>query len=258
LRKFIKPINSAGAAITCGISQGDGMDRRIITDDFPGLAVAVATLVKFAASEPDRLATKVPAYRWHKTCWVPSGMIETHQQLRELAQRARQCPKTMKVDTARWRKRKSVKMPLSGPCIFGCPTSTKSTALARTRERWHKVPHPSPWPGVRAGEVLCMKCYNSGVVNPRTRKRKLQQLSGAGQVVLKVGQQYRLRGLRNRSDLNGKLVSLLYMPDDGGRVTVAYCDSMLRVHLDHLAHPAELLCEEVAMARATNSAGEDR
>ena len=69
--------------------------------------------------------------------------------------------------------------------------------------------------------------------------RRLQRNGASDQLVLKTGQQYRLHGLRNRVELNGALVTLLYLPDDSGRCTAVKGGSLLRMHADRLAHPAE-------------------
>ena len=80
LRKFAKPSDAAGAAITCGVAQSQGLDRRIITDDFPGIATAMATMMRFAAQSNDRMNSLIPAFRWQKVRWKPSGLLETQQQ----------------------------------------------------------------------------------------------------------------------------------------------------------------------------------
>ena len=190
VKKFVQTCDNAGATITCGVASAQGINRRLIMDDHPGLSIAVAALLKFASLSPIRLCTAMPAYRWWQSKWKPSGLLETHQQLRECGARTRMPNADMRVDNLRWRPRKQVasKKTLTGPCIFGCRTSAQSTALARARGRWYRVPDPPPWPGVQPGETLCSRCYGWGIGNPRARQRK-QQCVQRRQVVVRVGHQ---------------------------------------------------------------------
>ena len=58
LKRVIKELPKAGAAATCGVRSLQGLSRRPITDDFPTLATATATLLKFAAESPSKLDTR--------------------------------------------------------------------------------------------------------------------------------------------------------------------------------------------------------
>ena len=42
LHEFVKNDQEAGAAITCGISFANGLSRRVVTDDLPGISIATA------------------------------------------------------------------------------------------------------------------------------------------------------------------------------------------------------------------------
>ena len=237
LRKFIAPCEAAGATITCGIAYGPGLCRRIVTDDHPSLALTIATLLKFAAKSECRLNTQFPACRWFKVLWHPSGLMETQEQLRAFADKARANPAAMRVDTANWKRKKVPAKKLAGPCIFGCTSSTHTAARGKDRELWYRVPNPSPWPEVSAGEVLCMKCYSWGVGNPKTRKRKAAEIAEPTPAAIKVGRQMRIVGLVNQHDLNGSLCMVANPPDDLDRVTVFQGERILRLRLDNLVAP---------------------
>ena len=237
LRKFILPTDVAGASITCGVAFGPGLCRRIITDDHPGLALSIATLIKFAAKSEIRLNTQVPACKWFKVKWCPSGLLETQEQLRAYADKASETPATMQVDTANWRRKKTPAKKLGGPCVFGCATSTHTNPRGKDREMWYRVPNPSPWPGVQHGEALCKKCYSWGIGNPKTRKRKNTEITGPSVVTAKVGKQLRITGLVNHPELNGELCTVANPADDQDRVT-AYCgERFLRLRTSNLIAP---------------------
>ena len=85
LQKFVYGTTNAGATITCGIASNEGLSRRVILDDLPSMSAAIATLIKFATSSSNRLATTVPGYRWWRSKWEPSGLVTTFEQLRQLA-----------------------------------------------------------------------------------------------------------------------------------------------------------------------------
>ena len=149
----------------------------------------------------------------------------------------------------RWKRRKKEQPKrLKGPCIFGCRTSGKTTALARRADRWQAVPSPSPWPGIRPGETLCMKCYAWGVSNPRARARRQRDGAQIGLPAIRVGHQYRLGDLRNRTDLNGKLVTVEFLPDDHDRVVVLLGDVSIRVHSACLQNPVVDCLQDPAIA----------
>ena len=212
----------------------------------------MASLIRFAAQSPDRLGTVIPMFKWWKSKWIPSGMLESHIQLRQLPNIAPILPTDMKVDHQRWKRgRKEGVVPkqaLTGPCVFGCATSLKATATAKSTQRWYRVPVPSPWPGIASGETLCMRCYAWGVSNPRARKRK-QQAAGLG-IASKVCKSsfYRIIGLSNRTDLNGLVCRAEMLPDDAGRVMVSCNSQLYRLRQDNLqpASDAEICHRLVA------------
>ena len=239
LRKFVAQCEPAGATITCGVAYGQGLDRRIDMDDCPGLALAVATLIKFAAGTQERLNATMPACKWFKSTWASSGLLETHTQLRALADKEEAEPIALKVDFCNWRKRKRPTKVLTGPCVFGCTTSAKTAATSRAKERWCRVPKPSPWPGVKSGEVLCLRCYSWGIGNPKAKKRKAQAISieECRHPAIRVGHQLRIDGLVNRLELNGGLCTVQNLPDDDDRVVVKQGQKTLRLHRDNLITP---------------------
>ena len=209
-------------------------------------------MLKYCADSQDRLAAIVPACFWWRTSWVPSGLLQTYQQLRDKAQELKAMPQQLKVDLLKNRRflASSAKARLKGPCVFGCTTSTAAHATSKARERWYRVPNPSPWPAIDPGNTLCMRCYAWGVSNPRARKRKMDKY-GQGDTSIRVNQQYRICDLVNRPDLNGVLVTALHPPDDHDKVLVEnHSGDRFRLHFDKLRAP----CSDVGPpcpARAT-------
>ena len=251
LKQSFKLSDVAGAAIACGMPSSQGLNRRCILEDLPGISISVATLIKYASAMPDRLRTSVPGYRWWKSKWQASGMLETHTQLRRLHYTEAIEPNQMQIDHLRWRPRRvQRKAPLQGPCVFGCTTSTNTIASARTRQRWYRVPAQSPWPGIPPGEVLCMKCYSWGISGPRARARKLAQPYQSDVVRIKIGSQYVIKDLANRTELNGRTVTALMLPDDLDRVMVKCGDQYLRLLQRHLAVPVQVQLANVARVDA--------
>ena len=240
LKKCISFTDYAGAAITCGVSSAQGVDRRCIWEDMPGCSIAVASLIKFASKSVDRLRTNIPVCKWWKVKWYPSGMLEAHQQLRQLSNVAPIYPNQMQVDHQRWKRRRPpMKVALTGPCIFGCTVSTKANPTSRAKERWCHVPSPSPWPGVASGEVLCMKCYSWGVGNPRASMRRRKAAELPQDLTIKVGSLYEVTGLMNKIDLNGSVVKACARPDDPDRVLVKLGERILRLAKHNLAPLAD-------------------
>ena len=257
LKKCISFTEHAGAAITCGVSSAHGIDRRCIWEDLPGCSLAVASLIKFASKTTDRLRTTIPVCRWWKVKWHPSGMLETHQRLRQLSNVAPIGPDQLQVDYQRWKRRKPPKVAITGPCIFGCTTSTKANPTSRAKQRWCHVPSPSPWPGVASGEVLCMKCYSWGVGNPRASRRRRSAAVQTQELTIKVDGLYEVTGLINKTDINGKVVKALARPDDQDRVLVELDDRILRLKVHNLSPlaPDDVHDEFVRTLRRARASG---
>ena len=177
MRKFVTNCKNAGASVTCGLANLDGISRRIILNDHPNAAVAIATVLAAISRSPSRYNDTMPAYRWMAPTWSTTGLIETVTQLRNLQP---------KVDKCNWRKSPAVKAPklLDQPCLFGCRPDIASKG---NKTRKYRVPHPSPWPGVQSGEILCPKCYSWGIGNKRNKAPKLHSAYNASDNKLKVG-----------------------------------------------------------------------
>ena len=60
LKKAFKLSDAAGAAITCGMPSPGGISRRCILEDLPGISISVATLIRYAAVNPDKLRANIP------------------------------------------------------------------------------------------------------------------------------------------------------------------------------------------------------
>ena len=218
LRKWTSNLRNAGAAITCGLPNLHGIDKRIITDDFAGISISIASLLRFAAVSPCRLCTPMPASVPFKSQWIPSGLVTTVEQARALSQE-RASSSNLKADFRQARAARRPTNRLQGPCLFGCATSETPN---KSNNAWYKVPSPSPWPGVRSGEVLCRRCYLWGIANKRTaiRRRSAGISVPSPAAGFKVGDQVRILGLTNATHFNGKLAFVLNPEDDQGRVLV--------------------------------------
>jgi hypothetical protein len=48
----------------------------------------------------------------------------------------------------------------SGPCVFGCTTTTN---IRNGVQIWKTLPKPCPWPEISDGSVLCNRCYSKGI-----------------------------------------------------------------------------------------------
>ena len=166
-------------------------------------------------------------------------MLQTLEQLREFRRKACITPAKPKVDLCQWKKRRLANQhcnKLTGPCVFGCALPSTSSSA---RVRWHKVPSPSPWPGIDSGSPLCSKCYSWGIGNPRAavraaaRKRPLPRVGDAMSRSLTVGKQVELQNLRNHPEPNGMKAIVTIPPDDAERVTVELGQRLLRLKADN-------------------------
>ena len=219
LQKFGPLLKCAGAAVTCGIANLTGLARRPITDDIPGMSLALAALLKYAADSPERLFTSVPALSIPSMKWEPSGLISTAEML--CAQPVQAAPSVdflqakVKASSAA----KKGKPKLSGPCVFGCNTSLD----CKKAVAWYRVPRPSPWPEIMPGEVICRRCYLWGVANRRAvSKRRLvdAQRAQPKRKTPRIGDTVTISGLVNAPQLNGRSAKVLLAEDDDGRILI--------------------------------------
>ena len=220
MRRFAKNCKNAGAAITCGLADLEGINRRIILDDHPKVASAIATVLTAVSRSLGRLSEAFPSCRWMKPTWVTTGLTETMVQLRAIQPTADRC---------NWRKtpKKTGKQFLDKPCLFGCPPLSHNTGR---RQRKYRVPNPSPWAGVDSGEVICAKCYSWGIGNKIHKRQKKKQDDER----LKVGDMVKIRQLNNFADLNGKTAIVVNGESDEGKLVIKLDDRLLRLRRCHL------------------------
>ena len=84
LKKEFIELAKAGATVTCGIPNLKGLSKRPITDDFPKFAISIAASAKLAATNVDEMDASVPLIKVAVETWLPSGLLETSQQMRDL------------------------------------------------------------------------------------------------------------------------------------------------------------------------------
>ena len=236
--RFLTTMPSAGAAVTCGLANLQGVNRRIITEDFPGTAIGTATLLRFVANSKDRLCTPIPAYPRFRTPWEPSGRITTVEQMRSQAQRNAGRPSRLKADFQQGRTPhgQTRQNSMKGPCLFGCTSSamTSSSGMA-----WYRVPAPSPWPGVKTGEILCRKCYLWGIANrkaaaARGSRKRAQPAVSSSVRGLQIGTMVRIAGLMHATRFNGCHAEVHTAEDDSGKVVVRVHDEQIRLDVSRL------------------------
>ena len=95
-----------------------------------------------------------------------------------------------------------------------------------------------------------MKFYSRGISGPRARARKLDQPYQSDVVRIKIGSQYVIKDLANRTELNGRTVTALMLPDDLDGVMVKCGDQYLRLLQRHLAVPVQVQLANVARVDA--------
>ena len=214
MTKDFEELPKAGAAVTCGVPNLRGLSKRPITEDFPKLAMSIAALVNFAATNADRMDAQIPLITVAGEHWQPSGLLETSQQMRRLVQ----------VDSYPNRPQRQ------GPCVFGC--QPKATLSENSSVQWYAVPEPSPWPGIQPGENLCKRCYTWSRTALGKRQRTQSQLV--------VGTIVKLNGLISRPELNGRSAKIVAPPNDDQRITVQVqgSEEMIRVALARTAMQA--------------------
>jgi hypothetical protein len=256
LRVHVKTEGNAGASVTCGLANQHGIGCRVILDDHPGVSTAIAVFLRVAAQSRSRLCMAVPGCNWVKPSWMPSGMLTTLDQVRQVVANNCNLPAAPRVDHCNWRRSRAVNQPrLRGPCIFGCETSS---AAGCTRIRWYRVPKPSPWPGVTSGETLCARCYSWGIGNKRRQRQAVVSPEATGQDAqrFRVGLKVQIDGLLRCAELNGSTAIIQVPPDDADRVTVAVGDRMVRLNCKNLTEVESLEGQFVADGSCIGAAGE--
>ena len=222
LKRNASLIPNAGASVTCGLANQSGLTRRPVSDDCPGLAFGTAALLMYAAESSSRICATVLAYTRMKTRWQPSGILSTIEQIRASPVRSRPANSQLKADFRQGKAYQSADQTpkkLKGPCLFGCQNS----ATTAGRSAWYKIPKPSPWPGVAAGEIVCRKCYLWGIANKRAKQKRSAILpTPCPPCILrhKIGDTVKIKGLKRAVHLNGKLGKITVPADDADRITM--------------------------------------
>jgi hypothetical protein len=167
LRKLLVHMGNTNATAAAGFPMLPGINRRPRFSEHRGVAGAVGTLIFYAKARQEKLAALMPRYPWVAVQWRPDWLALTWADITAKRQRG---PDELRLDLkprdARLAKdSSSVKRARTGPCAFGCSTSTQTK---NSKTVWMAVPNPSPWSTVLPGESLCRKCYDRA---QRTAKR---------------------------------------------------------------------------------------
>ena len=74
LKGKIQTVNELPTTAPLGFPKMPGVSRRPNLGRWPGLAVAISAVIRYAKNEPEGLKTKLPRVTWVKYVWTPSVM----------------------------------------------------------------------------------------------------------------------------------------------------------------------------------------